>query len=83
MHNVQRAYMLARAAASVAKADIIRGADSPFGFNAMLKSDSSKNPVSYYLNMIIDSSGVIDLKQVKWRATPPRLACVHQNTARV
>lgn len=81
--NVQRPYMLARAAASVAKADVFRGADSPFGFSAMFKSDRSKYPVSYYLNMIIDSMGVIDLLPDTHRATPPRLACVHQNTAKV
>ena len=58
-HNVQRAYMLARPAASVAKADIVRGADSPFGFNAIFTSDNSKYPVSYYLNMIIESGDII------------------------
>ncbi len=44
--NVVRAHNFARAAAMVAKADAIRGAQSPFGFGAMFKSDSSMYLVS-------------------------------------
>ncbi|CAD6572865.1 MAG: hypothetical protein ASARMPRED_005751 [Alectoria sarmentosa] len=44
MQNVNCAYNLARAAANVAKADVFRGTDSPFGFSAMFKSDRSKYP---------------------------------------
>ena len=51
--NYAHTYILARAAASVARADIVRGADGPFGFNAMFKSDVLKYPVSYYLNMML------------------------------
>ncbi|CAF9920716.1 MAG: hypothetical protein ALECFALPRED_001610 [Alectoria fallacina] len=81
--NVNRAYNLARAAANVAKADVFRGTDSPFGFSAMFKSDRSKYPVSYYLNMIYDSMGLINLKPYIAHPTPPRLACVHQNSATI
>lgn len=83
MLTVQRAYNLARAAANVAKADVFRSADSPFGFNAMFKSDRSKYPVSYYLNMIYDSTGLLNLNPDIAHATPPRLACVHQNSVTV
>lgn len=79
--NVDRAYNLARAAANVAKADVFRGTDSPFGFSAMFKSDGSMYPVSYYLNMMYDSKGLINLKPDIAHATPPRLACVQQNSA--
>lgn len=80
---VHQAYNLARAAVNVAKADVVRGAHSPFGFSAMFKSDRSKYPVSYYLNMIFDSKGLINLKPDMAHATPPRLACVHENSASV
>lgn len=80
---VQRAYNLARAAAGVAKADVVRGADSPFGFNAMLKSDRTKCPVSYYLNIISDSIGLINLKPDIAHASPPRLACVQPDSASI
>ena len=83
MQNVNCAYNLARAAANVAKADVFRGTDSPFGFSAMFKSDRSKYPVSHYLNMIYDSKGLINLKPDIAHANPPRLACVHQNSATV
>ncbi len=83
LHNVQRAYNLARAAASVAKADVFRGANSPYGFRAMFKSDRSKYPVSYYLNMIVDSKGVMNLKPHVASATPPRFACVQRNSVTV
>ncbi len=46
--NVVHAHNFARAAAMVAKADAVCGAQSPFGFGAMFESDSSKHLVSKY-----------------------------------
>lgn len=83
MRNVERAYNLARAAARVAKADVFRGTGSPFGFSAMFKSEASMYPVSYYLNMIYDSKGLINLKPDIAHAIPPRLACVQRNSASI
>ena len=81
--DVQRAFNLARAAANVAIADVVRGVHSPFGFNAMFKRDMSKNAVSYYLNMIYNSKGLRNLRPDMAHATPPRLACVQQNSSLV
>ena len=72
--NVGRACNLARAATGTAKADVVRGVHSPFGFSAMFISDRSSYPFSYYLNRIFSSKGLIHLKSDLAHAAPPRLA---------
>ena len=66
-----------------AKADVLRGAHSPFGFSAMFKNDNSKYPVSEFLNKMYYLQGLRDLKPDMGQYTSPRLACVQRDSATV
>ncbi|KAL6719819.1 hypothetical protein ACLMJK_001740 [Lecanora helva] len=80
LRDLERAIFIAQAAAQLAKEDVIRGVESPFGFKALFKVSFAVFQVSSILEAIYKYSKKPDLKPSPGKGLSPRFVCATPNS---